>query len=530
MPKTVTRSREFLQKRRNSPKEIARKRKMHYNHGKFSRFPCCGGTGKTDVPFCGKGCSGMREGKYNTEIVPIQGQTLRATPPRQTEENDIAVPGVNGWHLYLSEETLSKHLLALGSIGSGKTNGLLHIVGALSERMGSRDRMILFDAKGDYEAEFYRPGDKILGRKAEEGGMVWNLFCDLMEDPNGPLDEEMLRQIATTLFAEQIERSQNPTFPRGARDLFVGLTIAFVQEKQQQGMASWETLNNRDLKAFFCSSVSTPDSIQEKISQYPNLQWMKMYLLAPKSATTQSYLAPLQEAVNELFIGCFAQKGSFSIRRFIAQGGQDRLFIAYDPEYGCLMDAMYTVLLDLAMRQAIGHRARNGGSIYFCLDELPMIPALTYLDQLLNFGRSLGIKIVAGIQNVSQLREKYGDFRASSILSGFSTMLCFHLFDEESRELVRQRHGKALCRINSLNQNGRDNSEKIEEMDVIRDWDIVGLEKGHCVVSLPTGEPFLFSPTVYPKRDVTAQQACHQEPSARPERESILKVRRVTHQ
>lgn len=466
----------------------------------------------------------MREGRYDTEIVPIHGQTLRTSPPRQTAADGIFIPGTDGGQLYLSEETLSKHLLALGSIGSGKTNGLLHIVGGLSDQMSSRDRMVLFDAKGDYEAAFYRPGDKILGRKTEEGGTIWNLFCDLMEDPNGPVDEEMLRQIAATLFAEQIEKSQNPTFPRGARDLFVGLTIAFVREKQQQGTASWDVLNNRELKTFFCSSVSTPDSIQERISQYPDLQWMKMYLLAPKSATTQSYLAPLQEAVNELFIGCFAQKGSFSIRNFIAQGGQGRLFISYDPEYGCLMDAMYTVLLDLAMRQAIGRRARNGGSIYFCLDELPMIPALTYLDQLLNFGRSLGIKIVAGIQNTSQMREKYGDSRAVSILSGFSTVLCFHLFDAESRELVRQRHGKALCRINSLHQNGTDANEKIEEMDVIRDWDIVGLEKGHCVVSLPTGDPFLFFPAMYCRE----QQPYRQPSPPRPAGEIVLKVRRVT--
>ena len=164
------------------------------------------------------------------------------------------------------------------------------------------------------------------------------------------------------------------------------------------------------------------------------------------------------------------------------------------------MDAMYTALLDLAMRQSIGRNAGNGGDIYYSMDELPMLPPLTYLDQILNFGRSLGIKILAGMQNTSQMDDRYGESRATSILSGFSTYFCYHLFDEKSREIVKQRHGTNVRHVSTLKRNGKDDADLIQSFDVIEDADIVGLYGGRCIVSLPKGEPFLFHPALYQTR------------------------------
>ncbi len=441
----------------------------------------------------------MSISRYEKSSTILEGQTLRPSPPPQEEGGAmVTIPATGGGALRLSAGVMSKHLLAVGSIGSGKSTCLFHIVRSLADGLRPMDRMIIFDAKGDYVDRFLGPKDLVLGSVTGENNRVWNIFTDLMDTPQSEPNADLLRQMATTLFSRQIETSNNPTFPCGARDLFIGLTLAFVRRARAAGSASWQTLNNKTLKDFFTGEVSDPTRIGDLIAPYPDLQWLRMYILAPQSATTQSYLAPLQAMVNEMFIGCFAQAGDFSIRRFVMGSDEGKLFISYDAEYGCMMDAMYTVLFDLAMRQSIGRSARRGGNIIFVMDELPLIPALAYLDQVLNFGRSLGVKMVAGIQNVNQMENKYGESQAASILSGFSTFFCFHLFDEASRDLVKQRHGTNLRRISCMKNNGTDEVDILQSMQVIEDWDISSLYGGRCIVSLPTGDPFFFHPTDYP--------------------------------
>ncbi len=446
------------------------------------------------------------------------GQSLLERPPQATKREGICISSKDSGDIYLTKTILSKHILAIGSIGSGKTNGLFHIGKNVIQKLHEMDRCVFFDAKGDYEREFAASTDIVIGKVHGGGSQAWNIFADLMCTPTAQPDMELLRQVATTLFDKAIKSSQNPAFPSGARDLFVGLTLIFIRQQQAAGTASWNTLNNATLKAFFSREVCNPDRIAELVQAHPDLQWLQMYVLARGSATTQSYLAPLLAVVNEMFVGCFAQEGSFSIRNYITNGGgRKKVFIAYDAEYGCMLDSMYTAMLDLAMRQALGRTARNGGDIFFVMDELPVLPPLTYLDQALNFGRSLGIKVIAGIQNTSQMVDKYGENGAISILSGFSTCFCFHLFDEVSRSYVKERHGRSMRRFSAPTANGRDQINILQEMDVIADWDIAGLDNGWCIVSLPTGEPFFFHPDLYVTRP------------ARPERVGVSESRyRIT--
>ncbi|MBQ2875149.1 MAG: TraM recognition domain-containing protein [Bacteroidales bacterium] len=49
---------------------------------------------------------------------------------------------------------------------------------------------------------------------------------------------------------------------------------------------------------------------------------------------------------------------------------------------------------------------------------------------MLQYARSLNVKLVAALQNTYQLKQKYGEAEAMNILSGFSTViahLCIHL-------------------------------------------------------------------------------------------------------
>lgn len=415
--------------------------------------------------------------------------------------------------LYFNEKLLSKHMIALGAIGSGKTNFLYYVFQSLLQRLQdggqghSQDRVICFDPKGDYCEKFFSRNSVCIGSDVANITDSWNLFAEVMDTPTSPIDCELLRQIATTLFKKQIDSSNNPVFPSGARDLFVGLFRYFVQERVAGGDASFATMNNATLKRFFETHVTDAEEIKRMVLSVPGCEWLSTYLMAPQSATTQSYLAPLQAVVNEIFVGCFAKPGTFSVRQFM-RGSNDRrvLFLEYDPEKGCIIDAVYTAILDLAMKEAIGRNRVQRRNVIFVLDEFPMLPALSYVDQILQFGRSIGVKVVAAIQSTAQLTQKYGDSGATNIISGFSTMVAFRLFDSMSRDAVIQRHGKNLSCVTYLSRNrDESNKEQLLELNAVTDWDITQLKIGECIVSPPNGVPFRFYPKVFNQVPVRGQ-------------------------
>lgn len=54
------------------------------------------------------------------------------------------------------DDLLSRHLLFLGGIGTGKTNAIFQILSQLRKNMNQADVMVVFDVKGDFYREFYQ--------------------------------------------------------------------------------------------------------------------------------------------------------------------------------------------------------------------------------------------------------------------------------------------------------------------------------------------------------------------------------------
>ena len=136
-------------------------------------------------------------------------------------------------------------------------------------------------------------------------------------------------------------------------------------------------------------------------------------------------LAEMYSIVRDIFTGIFAEHGNFSIRNFVRNKGGKTLYVEYDLSIGQTLTPMYRLLFDLALKEALG-RQRQEGNVYLILDEFRLLPHLQHIDDGVNFGRSLGVKVFAGVQNVEQLFETYKENRGRSILAGFSNLFLFH--------------------------------------------------------------------------------------------------------
>ena len=194
----------------------------------------------------------------------------------------------------------------------------------------------------------------------------------------------------------------------------------------------------------------------------------------------------------EIFLGNFKKKGTLSMRELVRSKGGKIIFIEYDLGIGNMLSPIYSLLFDLAIKEALC-RKKSEGSVYFIADEFRLIPNLQHVDDAVNFGRSLGVKFMIGIQNIEQVYEVYGEQRARSILSGFLTSIAFRVNDASSKKYIKELHGRNRKKdVYMASVQGRGIIEEVRDADVIEDWDITALNIGEAIIGLPGKEPFWF--------------------------------------
>ncbi len=239
----------------------------------------------------------------NARVTLLEGETVHPGQPARGPGGPGHGPplGLVQGHtesLYFDADLLSRHVLFLGSIGTGKTNAMMQLVSTLRREAGPDDVFIIFDTKGDFLADFYRPGDAVLTSEPAgvPGGVIWNLFRDLLgQDPAGLRDE--IYEIASTVFSEEISRaSDNYFFAAAARDIFAAVAECLLYD----GPGS----SNKELR----ENLEKPlGEILEMLLAQPELAGTARYLEGDR--TPESVLAFLQQTLNKSFSGVFRGGG-----------------------------------------------------------------------------------------------------------------------------------------------------------------------------------------------------------------------------
>lgn len=427
-------------------------------------------------------CSVLFGDKLNKTIPPI-----RLADPRKMP--DVILSGTDGMgnnsRIPLDSSLLSKHIMLLGGIGTGKTNAFFNIIEQLNAKLSADDIMIIFDTKGDFYKEFYTPGDIVISNdQTATGGDAldyWNIFNEI--EPGEHMLESVI-EISKSLFAEQCKNTNQIFFPNAAKDIFMACILHFMRS-----MPAKKRTNKELVK--YLNSTPTRE-IKAMLNSYDDLRAMSSYIDNEDSAQTQGVMSVLQQVIREVFIGNFSKTGTLSLRSLVRKKGGKKVFIEYDLSIGSMLSPIYSLMFDMAIKSALG-RKRSEGNVYFITDEFRLLPNLEHIDDAVNFGRSLGIKFMIGIQNVEQIYECYGEERARSILSGFLTSFSFRVNDAKSREYIQQLYGKnqiteAYLPINK----SKGLVENQREANVVEDWEVSRLLIGQAIIGMPNVEPFIF--------------------------------------
>ncbi|MDO4621243.1 MAG: type IV secretion system DNA-binding domain-containing protein [Lachnospiraceae bacterium] len=428
----------------------------------------------------------------------IYGEEIEYQCPKPSPDAVFAIPGTipcgNPGVWAIDEGLLSRHMLMLGAIGSGKSNAIYHMIRRLRSTMTSDDVMFIFDTKGDYYQQFYQKGDIVISNdeRATNGEHpdYWNLFREITIDDR---HLENTVEIVKAIFAEKLEKTSQPFFPNAAKDLLRAL-IMFIIRNEQQFPGGGDNAMLLD-----ALQTAEPRAFVSLLKAFKDTQAMVPYIEDPTSGQTQGVMSELQQGTTDVLIGNFAKKGTLSMRELVRRKGGKVVFIEYDLSIGSVLGPIYQLLFDLAIKEALSRRTGEG-NVYFIIDEFRLLPRLVHIDDGVNFGRSLGAKFIIGVQNVEQVFHVYGEERARSMLSGFSTTVSFRLNDYKSREFVKNLAGMN-GRITSYESGNKTKGvvEQYRDTTVIQDYDVNSLQIGEALILRNGAAPFRFRFREYDK-------------------------------
>ena len=179
------------------------------------------------------------------------------------------------------------------------------------------------------------------------------------------------------------------------------------------------------------------------------------------------------------------------MRQAVRKKGARALFIEYDLSVGETLTPVYRLLVDQALKEALS-RSQNTGKVYLIADEFKLLPKLQHIDDALNFGRGLGVRVMAGIQSIDQLYDVYGKDKGAVIASGFGSIFAFHTNDASSREYISKRFGANIFIYEYMDtqRNRYDSNER--NGNTVEEWDQAELGLGQAVIGLGYNPPFLF--------------------------------------
>lgn len=424
----------------------------------------------------------------------IYGPDLRTTTvPRETA---VASPVLTfqspSGTFGMNDELLSKHLLLLGGTGMGKSNTFYQIIRRLMTQLQDDSVIVIFDTKGDYFRKFYNknnPNHIIIGNEEiyRDISPAWNLYDEVLDIAGGTRISSLevrLKELATHLFRGRESQTQ-PFFHLAAADLFVKFAIDYARTHQ---LVSTQRL---------ISALKSTDAkkMLEMIDRNPEFASARSYLGDPGKMTAQALgiLAYLNSMISDLFVGIFAENratGQFSMRKLVHEGKKKVIFLEYDLSVGEVLNPMYSLLIDLALKEALTRQEDGKPHLYLVVDEFKLLPDLQHIENALNYGRSKGIRVFAGIQSVSQVYEVYGEDKGKSILSGFMNCFAFKTIDRESREYTSERFGKNYSNINY--SSGANYYSVQREGYAVEDWNILNLGIGDAYIDILGDPPFLF--------------------------------------
>jgi len=309
-------------------------------------------------------------------------------------------PGLFCWgqcRLPRSRET--HHLLIVGSPGSGKTQLTYPL---LEQVLARGDKAIVWDVKGTYiQALCHRPNVQLLA-PWDARSIAWQPGADILH----PLD----CQQAAAILIPKNHRDPQPFFSNAARQILEAVLIQLDAAGSSWG---WADLFNGVAQGKEQLGTFLQGSSEGRAAAS---------LILGDSKGSQDIYSTLLTSVQTVRWLAKAWPGDgVSLRQWIREKRGVALLLGGVPEREELATSTANLAIQIMMNEVLSLPDDLNRRIWFFLDELATLGRMDALLQAFALGRSKGLCVVAGIQDIGKIEYLYGRELAKSISNTFST-------------------------------------------------------------------------------------------------------------
>ncbi|HHA2633747.1 helicase HerA-like domain-containing protein [Stenotrophomonas maltophilia] len=361
----------------------------------------------------------------------------RSVTPKDAEADPFAL----SLHpdLLLSKKHWARHVLITGSVGSGKSVILKHILEQLTRKRDAK--LFLYDIKGDFTSIFKRP---IIVSPFDARSHVWDVAADVRTPTQAAA-------FAASLIPEGDGNAK--FWSMAAQDLLIGC----VRELQNTRPGEWEW---PDLAA----SVRRP-AAEMAAGMRPHYPRGAALVRDPESQTTSSVLSSLggfTRLIDDLATAWpKVGKRRFSMTEWIRDdyNGRKQVIVQSGPD-PTLTKAYIAAMINVAVPDLIGPGLpddEGGRGLYFVFDELTSAGRLN-IDPLLALGRSKGVVAIMAVQDHSQVELVYGDKTAQA----FSSLVGTHVVCQVQMGATRDKLASQLGK-RKIAWRGHENKAQVHE-------------------------------------------------------------------
>jgi hypothetical protein len=203
-----------------------------------------------------------------------------------------------------------------------------------------------------------------------------------------------------------------------------------------------------------------------------------------------------QDAAKPAILASLTERHRDATQR-LRRKGAPWLFIASDQRQLQAVRPVLSLWLDAVADTIMSLPPSEARRIWFMLDELQALQELPSLQPLLTEGRKYGACVVAGVQNMGQLRQNYGPDRAEVLMSLLNTKAFFRLPEPRTAKWCEDAIGSAVIEHvgesirygTSQTMDGAQLSPHRTTEPIVMAGDIARQPDLHCYLTLPGNWP-----------------------------------------
>lgn len=351
----------------------------------------------------------------------------------------------------VSYDAATQHFAFVGATGSGKTiliRLLMQSVLGNATKRSVPTRMLIYDSKRDMLPVLHGIFERLKRTDAEERikllnpfdkrGVAWDLAQDITEPAHA-------QELASILIREE-PNAKDPFYPNAARLIVENVILSFIENNPLQ----WTF---RDV----CNAVETKKSIASVLGRTSRTRWV-IDALFGDDRTTANIMATIAAAMRPYrVIAALWHKAveadpprKISLHEW-AQSKEAILVLGNSPTSRTAVDAINQVLFKRLSQMFLEEKEEidlenDPRRVWVILDEFVRAGRLNGAVELATEGRSKGVSLVLGFQDVNGLRAVYGKEVAEEILGQCTSVALLRMNSPDTSEwasrIVGQYRGK----------------------------------------------------------------------------------------